>query len=650
MGVFALEAPVELGNYRMKITIMRHFAGLLCLLMMVSGCSKPKVNEFLPPEKTGWAPEGVRMAGNFSYGVIPEDIGFKTMHGGINNTDNVWIAAAPMFTLDWVAEPALYVPEGPTYDKQGNLYFSPLNPAEDVSLISLDGNTGERRWSIVGEGRNAGSGAILVLNDPDSSDNDIIYHATYLHAMAITTDGEVLWKTPTGLSFDDIATGGNDNSHSFGMNYHPTTDSVIGVTSDGHVFAMDRKTGVSRNALLKLPGAPSPVSAERPANWVIKRGDSATDEAFGKLPDGRSIFTALVDTIYGGDAQVTNYYGVDPNTGKIYIAATAPDSDDGVEDGVSGFGALYLLDLKNSNGQYVFEIEAYRSFEGGTGSTPSISADSSRVIVSDSANNIIAFDAQLNELWRLNVGDQLAASVAISADNHELYAVTKNDIFKVKDYTTHAEIEWRANLDAWASEVEFNALTPTITANGIVVSVGTGYVIQGQQLMLAVGMGLLDRETGNLRYFAEGREESIAVSSVSPDGSIYMAHSPVRRAVGRSLLPKITAPLIGGISRFKPIRLDLLVRDASCAAEARLQNMLPWYLEQPNAAADDLRQITALIHQANTAVQTAVSNGDLSVVRGEQLTVALSEARSNLDQTELDAAHQQLSTACALFQ
>ena len=635
----------------MKITITLRAVGLLCLLFVLFGCSKPEVNEFSPPEKTSWVPSGVRMAGHYSYDIIPEDLGFRTMHGNINNTDNLWIAAAPMFELDWVAEPALYIPEGPTYDKQGNLYVSPLNPSEDVSLISLDGKTGARRWAVAGEGRNAGSGAVLVLNDPDDPSHDIIYHATYVHAMALNTEGNVLWKTPTGLSLEDISAGENDNSHSFGMNYHPQTDSVIGVTSDGHVFAMDRKTGVSRNALIKLPGAPSPVSAERPAEWVIKLGDKETDKAFGKLPDGRSIFTALVDTIYGGAAQVTNYYGVDPNTGKIYIAATAPDSDDGVEDGTSGYGALYLLDLKQNNqGVFGFVIDGYRSFEGGTGSTPSISADSSRVIVSDSANNIIAFDAQLNELWRLNVGDQLAASVAISPDNHELYAVTKNDIFKIIDHTTYAEIAWRADLDAWKSKVEFNALTPTITANGIVVSIGTGYLYQDQQIMLGVGMGLLDRETGKLRYFAKGREESIAVSSVSPDGSIYIANSPVRRAVGRSILPKLTEPLVGGVSRFKPIRLDLLVRDASCAAEARLSNMLPWYLEHEAAAADDLRQISALIQQAVTAISPAVTAGDMDIQQGEQFQILLDMALTQLDDVNFNAAKHILSDACAIIQ
>jgi hypothetical protein len=87
----------------------------------------------------------------------------------------------------------------------------------------------------------------------------------------------------------------------------------------------------------------------------------------------------------------------------------------------------------------------------------------------------------------------------------------------------------------------------------------------GRTLMLHMGMGLLDRETGKLRYFAEGREDSLAMSVVAADGSIYVAHSPLRRAAGKAMYRELTPDVTGGIARFKPIRLELLARDAICA-------------------------------------------------------------------------------------
>lgn len=632
------------GKYKMTAIIIIAATSLFiaAALVFILTISKPKANIFPAPAKTMWKPSDIRMAGNLDHSVIPKPKAHKTMHGDINNTDNLWIAAAPMFELDWIAEEAMYAGDGPTLDRHGNAYFSPIHPKEDVSLISLDSKTGKRRWTIPGEGdkRNYGSGATLILNDPDNPSEEIIYHVTYAHALAITTAGEILWKTATGLT---------DPMHMWSMSYHPQTDSVIGLSDDGHVFAMDRKTGVSRKVLMELPGAPTAPSDERAPAFIMNMGDKETEKVFGKLADGRGFFSTLVDAIFGGGFKVANNFGIDPNTGRIYIAATAPDSEDGKEDGMSEYGALYAMNLVEANGTYSLIIENYYYFSGGSASTPTISPDSSRVMVADNDYNIIALDAELNELWRLNMGEQIASSIAVSADNRELYASGRKNIFKIMDRGTYGELVWTANLDAWSTEVEFNALNPTITANGIVVSIGAGY-LQEQQLMLAVGMALLDRETGNVRYFAEGREESIAISVVGPKGEILTANSPVRRVMGRVLLPKLTPPLIGGISRYKPIRQDLLVRDASCAAMDRLVNMQPWHDGHPAAASDDFGQVAALIEQAQSALETAMTDKDLTIADGSQIGIALSSALESLSHKNIQYSIQHLDSICAFFE
>ena len=56
----------------------------------------------------------------------------------------------------------MYVPEGPTLDDEGNLYFCPFSTRENISLISLNATTGERRWII--ESDIEGGGAPLILN------------------------------------------------------------------------------------------------------------------------------------------------------------------------------------------------------------------------------------------------------------------------------------------------------------------------------------------------------------------------------------------------------------------------------------------------------------------------------------------------------
>ena len=625
------------------------FMGFVLIFGQVLGCAKPTVRDFDPPAKTDWRPVGLRQSLPTQNAAIPEPLAFQTMHGGINNSDHLWIAAAPMFELDWVAEAAFFVPEGPTFDRQGNLYFSPLFPQENVSLVSLYATTGERRWAIPGDGVNAGGGATLVLDDPAQPSRDMIFHATYEEAMALTPDGTVLWRTPTGLEFATLSLDETPNVHVFGLNYHPTTDSILGVTANGFVFAMDRATGESRGALMRLPGAPAPASNEAPADWIVAIGDRETDKAFGKIAGTESFFSVLTNAIFGGGAQVTNFYGVDPHSGLIYVAATAPDGDDGVEDGVSALGALYLMDLVAHNDGYRFEILRYRTFEGGTGSTPSISDDGQSVVVSDSDNNVIAFDRDLNELWRFRLNEQVAASVAIAPDNHELYAVTRKNVYQLLDQGDHAELGWVADLDAYERHGEFNALTPTITANGVVVSIGAGYFVQGQELMLSVGMGLLDRHTGKLRYFSEGREESIAISSVNQEGALYVAHSPVRRAVAHGLLPRQTPELVGGIARFKPVRHDLLVRDAVCAALHRVQRLSDWQGQQPLAALDESGQIRALLQQASRALTNAAGEGDLSPQQAGDIDALLASASAAAEAQDLAAAEAAMAGVCELF-
>lgn len=607
------------------------------------------------PEVDGWAPVGARTVGTYDYEIIPQPNAFHTMHAGPNNTDNVWVARAPEVELDWTVETSFYVPEGPTYDNEGNLYFSPLFPQENVSLVALDAETGERQWEIAGDGNNGGSGAILILNDPDNPGAQIIYHATYTEAMALRPDSTETWRVPTGLILPPVVEGERSTTHSFGFNYHPQSDSLVALTIGGKILAFDRATGTSSAPTAQIPGSPA-VSGESglPA-FVVEASDALTDAVFGKTPSGLSFFSVIVDVIFGGGSIVTNYFAIDPNTSVIYVAATADDADDGTEDGLSELGALYSLALvDDGNGGLQFEVLNSTTFVGGTGSTPAVSEDGQRVFVSDNVGNVIALDSELNELWRFDVGAPLAASVAVSPDNNELFAVTRKDVFKLIDNGDSATLAWTATFGAFADdpdiEIEFQALTPTITANGIAVMVGGGRSIADREIMLKVGSGLLDRETGELLSFAEGREECIAVTSVAPDGGIYTANSPVRRVSGKALFPDLTDDVIGGISRYKPVRNDLLVRDASCAAGVRARNASTIADSAPASAAQDIRQIQVLIDQSRAAIDRAVSDGDLDGTAAADFEADLDAAEASLSIDGLREAAGSLLAVCTALQ
>jgi outer membrane protein assembly factor BamB len=612
---------------------------------------------FGPPAKTQWKPVGARAASDHSYDVIPEPTTWHAIHVDVANSDSVWGVAAPMFELDWVAEPGYFVGNGPLFDNQGNLYFSPqFYHGDRVVLISLDGQTGERRWTIPADNEIQASSPAFILNDPENPGSQIIYIVGYNRVMALRPDGSTIWSKATGLKLTAADSGDKDKTKFHSLNYHPATDSLVSITKAGGLFAFSRKTGELMAAIGKIPGAPA-ISGKGTSipKFILNRVDPLMDEAFGKTDEGLSLFSSAVNYIYGGGGIVTNFFSIDPDTSRIYMAATAPDAEDGTEDGRSELGAIYALDLvDDGSGGLEFQVLNRKTFQGGTGSTPALSADGHRLYVSDNEGHVIALDSELDEVWRVNVGEPLVGSITVAPDNNELYAVTASDVIQLIDHGNRGTRSWTAELtgfDGYANvDVQSNALTATVTANGVVVMIGGGKTILGRTLMLHMGMGLLDRETGKLRYFAEGREDSLAMSVVAADGSIYVAHSPLRRAVGKAMYPDLTPDITGGIARFKPIRLDLLARDAICAAEARGANAST--LDQTTDLAvinTDIRQIKVLLKQAGGAIEKAVSNGDMTRGDAHTLDGLLVQSSGGLTVDDLARSVAFLTTACAMF-
>ncbi|MCP4553138.1 MAG: hypothetical protein GY834_14115, partial [Bacteroidetes bacterium] len=95
---------------RTKLFVM--FFVTLVLPTLFFGCTqKPK--EYGPPERTYWAPEGPRVLPN-----APEIVGspatyWRAHHSDTVNSDEVVVAAAPMFKEDWIAEEKMWIFEGP---------------------------------------------------------------------------------------------------------------------------------------------------------------------------------------------------------------------------------------------------------------------------------------------------------------------------------------------------------------------------------------------------------------------------------------------------------------------------------------------------------------------------------------------------------
>ncbi len=152
-----------------------------------------------------------------------------------------------------------------------------------------------------------------------------------------------------------------------------------------------------------------------------------------------------------------------------------------------------------------------------------------------------------------------------------------------------------------------------------------------------------------MRHFADGLEEAVSVMSTGPDGALYIGHSPVRRTVTRAVFGSLTHPIVGGIGKYAPRRLDLQIRDAVCAAATRAANAHANAGTCPDSAEADLQQIGYLIDQSRSVSSKAISDGDLAFSDWTTLDGYLTDAEASLSLATLDAAAGHLQQACGFF-
>ena len=137
------------------------------------------------------------------------------------------------------------------------------------------------------------------------------------------------------------------------------------------------------------------------------------------------------------------------------------------------------------------------------------------------------------------------------------------------------------------------------------------------------------------------------MTSIGPDGGYYLASSPVRRAATRGLLGDAVPPIVGGIQRHKPVRFDLLARDALCAAADRIENTRSFAPAHPEATRLDLLQTSVLLTQTRYALDEGIEEGSIPAPLAEQVAATLDAAEMHLEAPTLSALAEQLAEGCA---
>lgn len=622
--------------------------------------------------------------------------GFYALHGDTRNSDEVLSVAAPETELNWIAEKNLFSYEGGVFDRNSNVYVVPVDPVEDVYLVSIEGETGERRWAIPGI-RMGQAGAPLILPAQDGSDEDIIYIASYEYITAVNSSGKVLWDVETGLTAPEGAS--HTSTHNFGVNFHPQSNSLMAVYADGYIAIHDIETGRAKSAPYELPG-----SATKPTEFETDYSalEPFVHKGLSNVLANTQTFFDVLSMVLGGGYEVSNYFSIDPNTGRIFVGATAPDDADGTVDGFSELGALYALEFNSEN---QLEILWRRDFVGGTAATPTMSLDGKVVYTADAINKMLAIDSATGELiWDYETGSgQVVGSVSVSREGKEIYVSTAVDIIKVLDMgncagngTVCNEAVWVAKLDDAFDTSVLTAATPQayvynnvfkpaiegfyastgtqgfefkpmagnmvlagITANGIVAQAGYGYLSpQGKVLPFQISQVLLDRETGEIRYSTQGIEESVSVMATAPNGNLYMSNSPLRRilnvgmirAVGyktnNDKLKYFGNEALGGIAQFSQVKGSKIrvAEEAGLAASQRLDNLVAKVGNLETAAVDaEVDRIKTLVEQFSNSLNVAKVAGEVTEQQAQEMQVILTEL-ANLDNSNLVASQAQLQS------
>lgn len=570
------------------------------------------------PETTAWRPIGCRSV-PFEHPVVPARTAFRRAHADLESSDEVELAYAPVYERQWVAETSLYQVTTPAFDSAGNLYMTPLLPHEPILMISLDPATGARRFVVpLEEGQRGGGAVPVVLRDPETG-GEVVYVISYERVIALSTDGTTLWNMPTGLG---AATGADQSP--IGFAWVPNADALVGLTRDGFVFLLDRRTGAPLlPAPLELPGERTPPvgSAIPPAVAAL------VDELLAPLAAFPPEFGVLdlIEVLLGGSSKVANNLSVDPRRNRLWIASSARDGEDGNVDGVSELGAVYRYDVVRQGKGWTLVEVCHRNFPGGSASTPTLGQNGTRVYLGDDSGALIAIDAEdCREAWSVPLDSQIFGSVAAASDNREVYAASAGGIFQVFDDGDQGRRGWTAALELYDVPPDLtdysgmNLLLSGAGANGLLIQAGVGLRTGTQSLPVRTGIVHVDRLTGAPRWFADGLEESLGAMSTGPDGALYLPHAPLRRAFSLAL-GLTSEPLVGGISKWAATRNDLLARDAACAAADRAANSFVHQTECPESAAADLSQVELLRAQFLDAADRAVAVGDLDAATGRRV-------------------------------
>lgn len=311
--------------------------------------------------------------------------GWSGVHADSRNSDYSDVVGPDDLTLAWEASFGGRINLGPTSGPDGTIYVT--TGTATCPLHALDPDTGEEIWC------SSEVGQLASLSSPVVDDDGRLFVADGEAMHAFTPDGDLIWETPiVGVPLSAQLT---------------PNGRVVFITNVGVVYVLRRSTG--------QPVMP-PV----------------------ELVPGATFDPADVQACAQGTAAcaVANTPAIDLGSGTIYTTFWAPGAPQ---------AAVVALHLTEDPAPLLTEVWVNDTLPGGSGSSPTISADGSRVYVTDNVDALHALDAVTGEtIWSVDIGFAAAGSPSVTPEGLVMPAggTGARPVLAVQDDGASGRIAW----------------------------------------------------------------------------------------------------------------------------------------------------------------------------------------------------------------
>jgi outer membrane protein assembly factor BamB len=497
----------------------------LCLICAVTGTATAQ----------GGAP-------SFSNGPGYASTTWATVHADSRNSDYVPLRVSPELREAWRALEGAGIWTAPSVAPDGTLFSTTGRGLARAHLHALSPK-GEILWESAPYRGPDDLDPGAVTSAPLVGDDGDIYVGDTNQFWAFHGNGRRKWVT-------DVTRLGVEGPFVTGIF---VAGLVGGISVHGQVVLLDRSTGALAVPVLDLPGGPSPDGPGVPS-WLWEPG----------LMDPET--KARVEQILMGyHYEVTNSPAVHPESGRIYLLAGGRSLQEGL---------FYGIDLVDGRLAIAFETAT----DPGTGTSPAISHDGSRVFAFDGDGDVLAFDAETGQvIFRSEVGG-VPASPSVGPDG-AVYALARERLVKLDGRT--GEILWTRTYHEVARQMlptvsrwwPFVVSGEPVTAIDSVVTITDGVIftslvlgwdlkVFGREFMHCRSTQLVALDPGNgdvlSRYPLPDTSEGGI--SVGHEGQLYLDILAIQASISagapyRWLLPRAmrTPPPRGGLVAFEPV-------------------------------------------------------------------------------------------------